>query len=103
MRAFHCLDISFCFHNTDLMLTHTEGGERPRKLADKMSDALLQFMRTGNPNVEGLPEWPEYTAEKGETLILNDVCIVQNDPDREARNAIPEWSESNNEKMGMII
>jgi para-nitrobenzyl esterase len=90
MRAFHCSDICFWFYNTDLMLTHTGGGERPRKLSDKMSDALLQFMRTGNPNVEGLPEWPEYSLEKGETLILDDVCIVQNDPDREARNTIPD-------------
>ncbi|NQU88317.1 MAG: carboxylesterase/lipase family protein [Mariniphaga sp.] len=90
MRAFHCSDICFWFYNTDFMLTHTGGGKRPRALSEKMSDALLQFMRTGDLNVEGLPDWPEYTVEKGETLILNDVCIVQNDPDREARNAIPD-------------
>jgi len=90
MRAFHCSDICFWFYNTDLMLTHTGGGKRPRALSEKMSDALLQFMRTGDPNVEGLPDWPEYTVENGETLILDDVCIVQNDPDREARNTIPD-------------
>ena len=88
-RAHHCLDICFWFSNTDLMLSHTGGGERPRKLSEKMSDALLQFMRTGDPNIEGLPVWPEYTVENGETMILNDNCIVQNDPDREARNTIP--------------
>ena len=38
--AFHCVDICFWFHNTDLMLTHTGGGARPRKLADKMAGAL---------------------------------------------------------------
>ena len=32
------------------MLTHTGGGARPRALSDKMSDALLAFMRTGNPD-----------------------------------------------------
>ncbi|QGY42760.1 carboxylesterase family protein [Maribellus comscasis] len=85
MRAFHCLDICFWFYNTDLMLTHTGGGARSRKLSEKMSDALLAFMRTGNPNCEGLPEWPKFTAEKGETMILNDVCDVKNDPDREGR------------------
>ena len=37
MRAFHCLDICFWFANTDLMLTHTGGGKRPRALSDKMS------------------------------------------------------------------
>src|SRR5207247_371686 len=33
LRAFHCIDICFWLHNTDLMLTHTGGGARPRKLA----------------------------------------------------------------------
>jgi len=89
MRAFHCLDICFWYANTDLMLTHTGGGKRPRDLSDKMSGALLQFMRTGDPNGGGLPDWPAYTVENGETMILNDVCTVQNDPDREARNKIP--------------
>jgi para-nitrobenzyl esterase len=90
VRAHHCLDICFWFYNTDLMLSHTGGGKRPRKLSDNMSGALLQFMRTGDPNVEGLPEWPEYTLENGETMILDDVCLVQDDPDREGRNTIPD-------------
>lgn len=88
MRAFHCLDICFWYANTDVMLTHTGGGARPRKLSEKMSGALLQFMRTGNPNGGGLPEWPAFTVENGETMILNDVCEVKNDPDREGRELI---------------
>jgi para-nitrobenzyl esterase len=88
MRAFHCLDICFWFANTDLMLTHTGGGKRPRALSEKMSGALLQFMRTGNPNKGGLPEWKAYTAEKGETMILTDQPELKNDPDREARKLI---------------
>lgn len=88
MRAFHCIDISFWFYNTDLMLTHSDGGARPRRLSEKMSNALLQFMRTGNPNVDGLPEWPEFTVANGETMILDDQGEVKNDPDREARKLI---------------
>lgn len=89
MRAFHCLDICFWFYNTDLMLTHTGGGARPRQLAEKMSDALLQFMKTGDPNTPGLPQWPVYTPEKGEVMILDDACSVAEDPDREARQTLP--------------
>jgi len=88
MRAFHCVDICFWFYNSDLMYTHTGGGARPRALSEKMSGALLNFMRTGNPNRSGLPEWPAYSQEKGETMILKDESRVENDPDREARKFV---------------
>jgi para-nitrobenzyl esterase len=89
IRAFHCVDICFWYANTDLMLSHTGGGARPRKLSAKMAGHLLQFMRTGDPNGKGLTAWPRYTPARGETMILDDVCEVQNDPDREARKALP--------------
>jgi para-nitrobenzyl esterase len=88
MRAFNCLDISFWLQNTDNMYTQTGGGKRPRKLAKRMSNALVKFMKTGNPNCSSLPEWPVYTPEKGAVMILNDKSIVQNDPDREARKEL---------------
>lgn len=87
-RAFHCIDISFWFLNTDLMITHTGGGRRPRMLAEKMAPALVNFMRTGDPNTRQLPAWPQYTEENGETMILDDVCVVKNDPDRAARQSL---------------
>jgi para-nitrobenzyl esterase len=89
MRAFHCVDICFWYYNTDLMLSHTGGGARPRKLAEKMAGYLLQFMRKGDPNGGNLLKWAPYSSEKGETMILDDVCEVKNDPDREARQALP--------------
>jgi para-nitrobenzyl esterase len=89
MRAFHCLDICFWLYNTDLMFTHTGGGARPRKLATKMARSLLQFMKTGDPNGGGLPAWPKFTSANGETMVLDDVSEVRNDPDREARKALP--------------
>ena len=57
MRAFHCIDICFWFYNTDLMFTHTGGGKRPRALSSKMASSFIQFVKTGNPNGGGLPEW----------------------------------------------
>jgi para-nitrobenzyl esterase len=88
LRAFHTMDIAFWFYNTDVQISHTGGGARPRKLADKMSGSLAQFMRTGDPNTAGLPAWTNYTAETGATMILDDMCEIKNDPDREARKAI---------------
>jgi len=90
MRAFHCVDICFWYYNTDLMWSHTGGGARPRKLSAIMAEQLLRFMKTGSPSGQGLPSWPKYTAEKGETMILDDACEIQNDPDRQARKALPD-------------
>ncbi|MCR9015349.1 carboxylesterase/lipase family protein [Aquiflexum gelatinilyticum] len=90
MRAFHCIDICFWFDNTDRMYTHTGGGKRPKMLSDKMSASLLAFMKTGNPNTGTLPNWPKFTPDKGETMVLNDTCEVKNDPDRAARMTLPK-------------
>jgi para-nitrobenzyl esterase len=89
MRAFHCLDISFWLANTDLMWSHTGGGARPRRLSSAMARSLVQFMRAGDPNGGGLPAWPRYTSARGETMVLDDVSEVRDDPDREARKALP--------------
>ncbi|MCR8667882.1 carboxylesterase family protein [Aestuariibaculum sp. M13] len=85
-RAYHNSDLPFWFNTTDIMDTITGGGSRPRKLAEKMGLALTNFARTGNPNHSGIPHWPAYDDEKGAVMILNDICEVRNDPDREARD-----------------
>ena len=43
-----------------------------RKLADEMSSYWVNFVRTGNPNGPGLPEWPKFMPADGRTLILDD-------------------------------
>ena len=88
MRAFHCDDICFWFYNTDLMLTHTGGGKRPRALSTKMAKSFLNFVKTGNPNGGGLPSWKPYTKENGETMILDDACALVNNPDAIGRKAL---------------
>lgn len=88
MRAFHCDDICFWFYNTDLMLTHTGGGKRPRALSEKMAKAFLQFVRTGNPNGGGLPNWKAYSLDNKETMILDDACALVNDPDKIGRASL---------------
>ena len=85
----------FWFSTTDVMDTMTGGGDRPRRLAEKMSLALANFARTGDPNHEGIPYWPKYDQENGAVMIWNDVCEVRNDPDREARNLADDIRNSN--------
>jgi para-nitrobenzyl esterase len=55
-----------------------------------MAGALLQFMKTGDPNGGGLPTWPKYSSANGETMVLDETSAAKNDPDREARKALPQ-------------
>ena len=87
-RAFHCIDISFWFMNTDRMVTHCGGGNRPYKLSMKMAEALINFMKTGKPEAKRLPEWKPYTTETGNVMILDDKCYMTYDIDKEARKIV---------------
>jgi para-nitrobenzyl esterase len=88
LRSFHTLDIGFWFYNTDRQLSHSGGGSRPRKLAEKMASTLVQFMKTGDVNGAGFPNWSYYTKENGAVMVINDVSELQNDPDKEARKSL---------------
>lgn len=71
-RSTHCMDLPFAFDNVALYRTETGGKPDAVELGHRMSGAWINFARTGNPNgVKGLPEWPEYTTEKGATMIFN--------------------------------
>ncbi|MCQ2147957.1 MAG: carboxylesterase family protein [Bacteroidales bacterium] len=82
IRAFHCADICYWFKNTDRMVTHTGGGKEPRDVSDKMSAALLSFMRTGDPNCAEIPAWPVYNAEDCPTMIFSKTTEMRNAPDK---------------------
>lgn len=93
LHAFHTMDIAFWFMNTDLMLSHTTGGIRPRRLSMKMASALVNFMKTGNPNGKtGLPDWPAYTQDDKRSIVLTDKSYVIDDS--EAMSRIQELESS---------
>jgi para-nitrobenzyl esterase len=86
--AFHSCEISFVFDNADKYETYNGGGEAPRRLSDRVSDAWLAFARTGNPNHPGLPDWPAYDPRGAATMVLDDPCRVEVAPDTALRRAL---------------
>ncbi len=92
-RAFHCSEIPFVFYNTNVSAFATGGGPEPRALAAKVSDAWINFARKGDPNHPGLPNWPRFDAQKGPVMILDKICEVKEDPERELRKLLAEATQ----------
>ena len=62
---------------------------RAQDLADRVSATWAAFAKNGDPNNKSIPAWPPYTSDKRTTMVLNDTCVAEADPDGEAR---PVWS-----------
>lgn len=73
----HCMEIPFVFDNVALHYTITGGAPEDIELGHRISRAWTNFAKTGDPQSEGLPAWPAYTTDKGETMIFNNVSEIQ--------------------------
>jgi para-nitrobenzyl esterase len=86
--AYHCAELAFAFDNIDRCANQTGGTQEARDLAARVSQAWIQFARTGNPNHSGLPRWPTVSPQTLPTMIFDAQCEVKNDPDAEERSAL---------------
>ena len=58
------------------------------RLADRMAQSWANFAHTGNPNVEGLPEWHPYSRGNGECYMFGPEIEVRHNFDRELEEII---------------
>lgn len=74
--SWHCADIPFAFHNIELVKTTFSLEPQILAMQEAYCSAYVNFAKTGDPNNENLPEWPAYTEEGGETMILDEESFV---------------------------
>ena len=91
LRSTHCMEIPFVFNNADLHASMTGGGKEAVELADKMSQAWINFARTGDPNAVGLPQWPAYKPEEGAIMIFDNRCEVRYNHDKELMEFVRQF------------
>lgn len=62
--AYHGAEIPFVFD-------HKQNGKAAQKLAGQISQAWVNFAKTGVPSADGMPKWEAYDREKGATMLLD--------------------------------
>ncbi len=76
-KSLHCMELPFVFDNIALANQMTGGGKEAHVLADKMSQAWINFSKTGDPNHDGLPEWSTYNSKNTATMHFDITCGVK--------------------------
>lgn len=71
--ATHTVELSYMFNN---LLPGTPWTDADRKLADMMSSYWVNFATNGNPNGNGLPQWPLYSQKSDQAMVLGDTVSV---------------------------
>ena len=80
LRAPHGLDIPMVFDNVALAPQMTGTGPDAQQVADQMSETVLAFARTGNPNNTHIPRWAAYDLTRRSTMLFDTKSTVADDP-----------------------
>ncbi|MCP9297601.1 carboxylesterase/lipase family protein [Bacillus halotolerans] len=88
-KAFHALELPFVFGNLNGLkrMVQADITDEVKQLSHTIQSAWLAFAKTGNPSCEDV-QWPAYTEDKRETLILNSELSIEHDPDGEKRKKL---------------
>jgi para-nitrobenzyl esterase len=82
--SLHTIDLPFLFDNVALAPgmcgASAEEQAAAQPLATRMSEMLITFARTGDPNCEAIPHWPSYDLKERNTIIFDNETRVEKDP-----------------------
>jgi para-nitrobenzyl esterase len=78
--AMHTMDIPLVFDNIAQAGSRTGVNENAQRAAEQMSNALIAFARSGDPNHSGLPTWRPYTLPDRATMLFDAQSSLVLDP-----------------------
>jgi para-nitrobenzyl esterase len=82
LGAVHSAEIQYAMGNLGLDPRYTWDAD-DKKVSETLQSYFANFIKTGNPNGAGLPEWPPYSRDTGYMRMRIDVqCKAEPEPDR---------------------
>lgn len=78
----HCSDIPYVFHNTELVPVTQEAGVT-EKLEEQIFESVIAFARTGCPDNPTIPQWPASTEEEEHVMVFDTDTKVRTNYDAE--------------------
>ncbi len=78
----HCADIPFVFHNTEL-IPYTQIPGVTEKLESRIFESVMKFAKTGNPSHDDIPAWPACTSEEEKVMIFDENTRLRINHDHE--------------------
>jgi len=81
--AFHTSDVNYWLNHYSKIYPR-DWQDLDKKIGDTMSNYLVNFAKTGNPNGDGLPEWNEVGSTKNISYldIGDEIKFVEMNPDK---------------------
>ena len=86
LRSYHAGELPYAYGN--LWRHKNKYTDDDFVLSDKMQSYWANFVKTGNPNGEGLPEWKAYTADNNQLLQFDSELKMIDDPYNELYTVI---------------
>jgi para-nitrobenzyl esterase len=87
LRCTHALEIPFVFDTLPSAQLFTGESAELQDIADAMHRAWIAFARTGDPNHDGIPTWPQYDIDRRATMRFDATVELVDDPDGADRTA----------------
>ena len=78
--AYHTAEIAYVFDNFGVSphpYANRDYTDTDRRLSDILASYWVNMAATGNPNAEGLPEWPAYDSGADAALHIGDTIAVE--------------------------
>lgn len=88
LGALHTMESPLVFDRVESSRALLGAGDAPSMLARQMSEAWVRFAATGDPNGDGLADWPQYGAPQRPIMLFNTDSQTASDPAHRAREAM---------------